>query len=50
MISFRVAVILFSLLIVAAFATLKGQALYLALLIVGALLVKSALHEYKSRL
>lgn len=50
MISFRTALVLFSVLAVIAFATLKGQALYLALLIIGALLVKSALHEYKSRL
>lgn len=50
MITFRTALLLFSSLIAIALATLKGQALYLALVIVGALLVKSALHEYKSRL
>jgi len=50
MISFRTALLLFGALIGIAFATLKGQALYLALLIIGALLAKSALHEYKGRL
>lgn len=50
MISFRVALVLFGLLIIVSFVTLKGQALYLSLIIVGALLVKSVLHEYKSRL
>ena len=50
MISFRTALVLFGLLIAVALATLKGRLLYLALLIIGALLVKSALFQYKSRL
>ena len=50
MISFRTALLLFGALVAIAFATLKGQALYLALLIVGALAMKAALYEYKSRL
>ena len=49
-ISLRTALILYALLIVIAALTLKGSALILALLIVGALAVKSVLHYFRERL
>lgn len=49
-ISLRTALILYALLIIAAFATLKGAALAVALLIVGALAVKSYLHHLRGRI
>jgi hypothetical protein len=49
-IGLRTALILYALLIVFAAWTLKGTALALALLIVGALAVKSILHYFRERL
>jgi len=49
-IGLRTALILYALLIVFAVLTLKGKALILALLIVGALAVKSVLHYFRERL
>lgn len=49
-IGLRTALILYALLIVIALLTLKGSALILALLIVGALAVKSVLHYFRERL
>lgn len=49
-ISLRTALILYALLIVFAVWTLKGTALILALLIVGALTVKSILHYFRERM
>ncbi len=49
-ISLRTALILYALLIVFAVWTLKGTALILALLIVGALAVKSILHYFRERM
>jgi hypothetical protein len=49
-ISLRTALILYVLLIVFAVWTLKGTALVFALLIVGALAVKSVLHYFRERL
>jgi hypothetical protein len=49
-IGLRTALILYALLIVFAVWTLKGTALALALLIVGALAVKSILHYFRERL
>ena len=49
-IGLRTALILYALLIVFAVWTLKGRALILALLIVGALAVKSVLHYLRERL
>ncbi|HEY6990280.1 MAG TPA: hypothetical protein VH369_17935 [Bryobacteraceae bacterium] len=46
----RTALILYALLIIAAFATLKGAALAVALLIVAALAVKSYLHHLRGRI
>ncbi|HEX3681585.1 MAG TPA: hypothetical protein VHU83_03510 [Bryobacteraceae bacterium] len=42
--------ILFALLVVFAFATLKGPALYIALLIVLALAAKAFVHHLRSRI
>ena len=49
-ISLRTALILYALLVVFAALTLKGTALVIALLIVGALAVKSVLHYLRERL
>ena len=49
-IGLRTALILYALLIVFAVVTLKGRALAFALLIVGALAVKSVLHYLRERL
>ena len=48
-IGFRTALILYALLTGAALATLKGPALVIALLIVGALAAKSVVHYFRSR-
>jgi hypothetical protein len=50
MISIRTAMLLYALLAVIAFATLKRTPLYLVLLIVFALAVKTYLHHLRSRL
>ncbi|MBV9759934.1 MAG: hypothetical protein JO340_05175 [Acidobacteriaceae bacterium] len=50
MIGIRTAMILFTLLAVAAFATLKGAALWITLLIVAALAVKAFVHHLRSRI
>jgi hypothetical protein len=50
LISLRTALILYALLVVFAALTLKGTALVIALLIVGALAVKSVLHYLRERL
>ncbi|MFL6463192.1 MAG: hypothetical protein ACJ73N_02125 [Bryobacteraceae bacterium] len=49
-IGLRTALILYALLIIFAALTLKGTALLLTLLIVGALVVKSILHYLRERL
>ena len=49
-IGIKTAVILFALLAVFAFATLKGPALYIALLIVLALAAKAFVHHLRSRM
>jgi hypothetical protein len=49
-IGLRTALILYGLLIVAAFATLKGTALAVAVLIVLALAAKSYLHHIRGRM
>lgn len=49
-ISLRTALILYALLVVFAAWTLKGTALVFALLIVGALAIKSVLHYFRERL
>lgn len=49
-IGFRTALVLFALLIAVSFATLKGVALLLALLIVLALAVKTFVHHLRSRI
>jgi hypothetical protein len=49
-IGLRTALILYALLVIFAVWTLKGTALALALLIVGALAVKSILHYFRERL
>ena len=49
-IGIRTAVILFALLAVFAFETLKGPALYVALLIVLALAAKAFVHHLRSRI
>ncbi len=50
MIGFRTAMILFALLAGAAIATLKGTALFIALLIVLALAVKAYVHHLRSHI
>jgi hypothetical protein len=50
MISFRVAILLFAVLAITAALTLKGPALYLALIIVGGLTAKTVVHHLRSRL
>lgn len=50
LIGIRTAMILFGVLAVLAFATLKGPALVIALLIVGALAAKAFVHHLRNRL
>lgn len=50
MIGFRTALILYAALIVFAFVTLKGVALYLALLIVALLAVKTIIHRARQNI
>ncbi len=50
MISLRTALLLYCALLAIAASTLHGQMLYLALVIVGALAAKSALHAYRAKL
>ena len=50
MIGFRTALLLFALLLVLSLFLLHGKLLYLALIIVGALAAKSALHYYRQKL
>lgn len=49
-ISIRTAALLYALLVLVSFLTLKGPALALALIIIGGLAVKSYLHHLRSRL
>lgn len=49
-IGIRTAMVLYALLVVAAFATLKGTALYIALIIVFGIAVKTYLHHLRSRI
>ncbi len=49
-IGIRTAMVLYALLLVAAFATLKGTALYVALIIVLGIATKTYLHYLRSRL
>ncbi len=49
-IGIRTAMVLYALLLVAAFATLKGTALYIALIIVVGIAVKTYLHHLRSRI
>lgn len=49
-ISLRTALLLYAVLVILAFLTLKGTALTLTLLIVGALVAKSILHYYRDRM
>ena len=49
-IGFRTALLLFAVLVVVAFATLKGMALALALIIVLALAVKTCVHHLRRRI
>jgi hypothetical protein len=44
------AMVLYALLLVAAFATLKGTALYIALIIVLGIAVKTYLHHLRNRI
>ena len=50
MISLRTALLLYGTLVAIALAVLHGQMLYLALVIIGALAAKSALHSYRAKL
>lgn len=50
MIGIRAALILFAVLIVASCLTLKGPALVIALLIVGALAAKAIVHYFRRRI
>jgi hypothetical protein len=50
MIGIKTAIVLFVLLALAAFATLKGPSLYITLLIVLALAVKAYVHHLRSRI
>lgn len=50
LISLRTALLLYALLVVLSFATLKGNARILSLLIIGALVVKSIVHYYRERM
>jgi hypothetical protein len=47
MIGIRTAMVLYALLVVAAFATLKGTALYIALIIVLGIAVKTYVHHLR---
>jgi len=49
-IGFKTAMLLFALLVVIAFATLKGVALAIGLIIIGALAIKSYVYHLRSRL
>jgi hypothetical protein len=49
-IGIRTAMVLYALLLVAAFATLKGTALYVALIIVLGIAAKTYLHHVRRRL
>jgi uncharacterized membrane protein YiaA len=49
-IGIRTAMVLYALLLVAAFATLKGTALYIALIIVLGIAVKTYLHHLRDRI
>ena len=49
-IGIRTAMVLYALLLVAAFATLKGTALYIALIIVLGIAVKTYLHHLRNRI
>jgi hypothetical protein len=49
-IGIRTAMLLYALLIVGAFATLKGTALYIALVIVLGIAAKTYLHHLRSRI
>jgi uncharacterized membrane protein YiaA len=49
-IGIRTAMVLYALLLVAAFATLKGTALYVALIIVLGIAAKTYLHHLRDRL
>jgi hypothetical protein len=49
-IGMRTAMVLYALLLVAAFITLKGTALYIALIIVLGIAVKTYLHHLRGRL
>jgi hypothetical protein len=48
-IGLRTALALYALLVVAAFATLKGTALVIALIIVGGIAAKTYVHHLRSR-
>jgi hypothetical protein len=50
MIGIRTAMVLYALLVIASFLTLKGVALIIALLIVFALAAKSFVHHLRSRI
>ena len=49
-IGIRTAMVLYALLLVAAFATLKGTALYIAVIIVLGIAVKTYLHHLRNRI
>jgi hypothetical protein len=49
-IGFRTAMILFAMLVIICFAALKGAALFLGLIIVFALAVKTYVHHLRSRI
>jgi hypothetical protein len=49
-IGIRTAMVLYAVLLVAAFKTLKGSAVYIALIIVLGIAVKTCLHHLRSRL
>lgn len=50
LISLRTALLLYGVLVILAFLTLKGAARTLTLLIVGALVAKSIVHYYRDRM
>jgi uncharacterized membrane protein YiaA len=50
LISIRTAMVLYALLLLAAFATLKGTSLYIAVIIVLGIAAKTYLHHLRSRL
>ncbi|MFL6414172.1 MAG: hypothetical protein ACJ74Y_00660 [Bryobacteraceae bacterium] len=49
-IGLRTALVLYAVLVILAFVTVKGTARLLTLLIVGALVVKSIIHYYRDRI